>query len=96
MIKFLDNEHLCGAAKCKKKVLKAIETGEITNPDLTPENVDEAFDAILPLMVYAGRRGVKLGAAAAVAGMVTGALFTKCAETFAPRIREAVMKKLGK
>lgn len=92
MIKFLDNEHLCGAAKCKKKVLKAIETGEITNPDLTPEKVNEAFDAVLPLMVYAGRRGVKMGAAAVVAGVLTA----KGAEVFGPRIREAVMKKLGK
>lgn len=96
MIKFLDNEHLCGAAKCKKKVLKAIETGEITNPDLTPEKVDEAFDAVLPLMVYAGRRGVRMGAAAALIGATAGMAITKCAETFGPRIREAVMKKLGK
>lgn len=93
MFKFLDNEHLCGAAKCKKKVLKAIESGEITNPDVTPEKVDEAFDAILPLMVYAGRRGVKLGAAAAITGAVIadGALIV-----LGPRIRDIIKKKLGK
>lgn len=92
MFKFLDNEHLCGAAKCKKKVLKAIETGEITNPDVTPEKVDEAFDAVQPLMVYACKRGVKIGAAAVVAGVLTA----MGVDVFGPRIREAVMKKLGK
>lgn len=92
MIKFLDNEHLCGAAKCKKKVLCGIKSGEITNPDVTPEKAIEAIDAVQPLMVYACRRGVKIGAAAVVAGV----LIARGAEVFGPRIREAVMKKLGK
>lgn len=92
MFKFLDDEHLCGAAKCRKKVLCGIKSGEITNPDVTPEKAIEAIDAVQPLMVYACRRGVKIGAAAVVAGV----LFAMSVDAFAPRIREAVMKKFGK
>lgn len=94
MIKFLDNEHLCGAAKLKKKAHKMIEDGKCG--DITQEQFDEAMDHVLPLMVYAGRRGVRMGAAAALIGATAGMAITKCAETFGPRIREAVMKKLGK
>lgn len=94
MIKFLDNEHLCGAAKIKKNAAKMIADGKCG--DITQEQFDETMDHVLPLMVYAGRRGVHIGAAAALIGATAGMAITKCAETFGPRIREAVMKKLSK
>lgn len=94
MLKFLDNEHLCGAAKIKKKAHKMIEDGKCG--DITREQFDETMDHVIPLMVYAGRRGVRFGAAAALIGATAGAAITKCAETFGPRIKEAMVKKLGK
>jgi hypothetical protein len=90
MFKFLDDEHLCGAAKLKKKAYKMIADGECG--DITQEQFDETMDHVQPLMTYACRRGVKIGAAAVVAGVMIG----MCADVFGPRIREAVMKKLSK
>lgn len=94
MIKFLDNEHLCGAAKIKKKAREMIEDGKCG--DITQEQFDETMDHIIPLMVYAGRRGVRFGAVAAMIGAMAGMAITKCAEKAGPYIRDIAMKKLGK
>ncbi len=91
MFKFLDNEHLCGAAKLKKKAHKMIEDGKCG--DITQEQFDETMDHVIPLMVYAGRRGVRFGAAAAMIGAMAG---MACAEKAAPYIRNAVKKMLNK
>lgn len=90
MFKLLDNEHLCGAAKLKKKAHKMIEDGKCGG--ITKEEFDSTMTNMQPVMEYACRRGMKIGAVAVVAGV----LIAGGAEMFGPRIREAVMKKLGK
>lgn len=92
MFDFLNDEHLSGAAKCKKKVLKGIENGEFENTDLTPEEVEKAFTTVQPLMTYACRRGIRYGTVATL----TGIALYKCAEKAAPYIRDAVKKMLSK